>query len=154
SLGKSHGIPTFNDAAADVPPTENLSKYTRMGFDLVTFSGGKGIRGPQSAGLLLGRRDLIEAARLNCSPNSGRIGRGLRINKQEILAMMVAVEGYLNRDAKAEWREWGRRVETTAAAVADVESMQTETYVPPIANHVPHLKLTWRRDAVGLSAED
>jgi L-seryl-tRNA(Ser) seleniumtransferase len=154
ALGKKHGIPTFNDAAADVPPTENLSKYTKMGFDLVTFSGGKGIRGPQSAGLLLGRRDLIEAARLNGSPNSDSIGRGFKINKEEIIGMLVAVELYLNRDAAAEWREWEQRVETIAAAVADVESMQTETYVPPIANHVPHLKLTWRREAIGLSADD
>jgi L-seryl-tRNA(Ser) seleniumtransferase len=154
ALGKKHGIPTFNDAAADVPPTENLSKFTKMGFDLVTFSGGKGIRGPQSAGLLLGRRDLIEAARLNCSPNSDSIGRGFKINKEEIIGMLVAVESYLNRDAEAEWREWEQRTRTIAAAVTDVESMQTETYVPPIANHVPHLKLTWRRDAAGLSAED
>ena len=153
-LGKKHGIPTFNDAAADVPPTENLSKFTKMGFDLVTFSGGKGIRGPQSAGLLLGRRDLIEAARLNCSPNSDSIGRGFKINKEEIIGMMVAVESYLNRNAEAEWREWEARIETIAAAVAAVESMQTETYVPPIANHVPHLKLAWRRDAVKLSADD
>lgn len=154
ALGKKHGIPTFNDAAADVPPTENLSKYLKMGFDLVTFSGGKGIRGPQSAGLLLGRRDLIEAARLNCSPNSDSIGRGFKINKEEIIGMLVAVESYLSRDADAEWREWEQRIETIAAAVADVESMQIETYVPPIANHVPHLKLAWRKDAVGLSAED
>lgn len=153
-LGKKHGIPTFNDAAADVPPTENLSKFTKMGFDLVTFSGGKGIRGPQSAGLLLGRRDLIEAARLNCSPNSDSIGRGFKINKEEIIGMLVAVESYLNRDAEAEWRDWEQRIETIAAAIAEVESMQTETYVPPIANHVPHLKLAWRKDAVGLSAED
>ncbi|MDQ3012504.1 MAG: selenocysteine synthase [Acidobacteriota bacterium] len=154
SLGKQHGIPTFNDAAADVPPTETLSKFTKMGFDLATFSGGKGIRGPQSAGLLLGRCDLIEAARLNSSPNSDSIGRGFKINKEEIIGMLVAVESYLNRDAEAEWREWEQRVETIAAAIADVESMQTETYIPPIANHVPHLKLMWRKDAVGLCAED
>ncbi len=154
SLGKKHGIPTFNDAAADVPPTETLSKFTKMGFDLVTFSGGKGIRGPQSAGLMLGRRDLIEAARLNCSPNSDSIGRGFKINKEEIIGMLVAVESYLNRDADAEWRDWEARIATIAAAIAEVESMQTETYVPPIANHVPHMKLAWRKDAVGLSAED
>src|SRR5690606_11043970 len=73
-LGKKHGIPTLNDAAADVPPVENLWKYTKMGFDLVAFSGGKGLRGPQSAGLLLGRKDLIEAARLNAPPNGNAIG--------------------------------------------------------------------------------
>jgi D-glucosaminate-6-phosphate ammonia-lyase len=154
SLGKKHGIPTFNDAAADVPPTENLSKFTKMGFDLVTFSGGKGIRGPQSAGLLLGRRDLIEAARLNAAPNSDSIGRGFKINKEEIIGMLIAVESYLNRDAEAEWREWEQRAQTIAAAVAEVESMQTEIYVPPIANHVPHLKLTWRKDAAALSADE
>ena len=76
-LGKQHGIPTFNDAAADVPPVENLWKYTQMGFDLVTFSGGKGMRGPQSAGLLLGRRDLIAAARLNAPPNGNTVGLGM-----------------------------------------------------------------------------
>ena len=69
-LGKQHGIPTMNDCAADVPPVDNLWKYTRMGFDLVAFSGGKGIRGPQSAGLLLGPKPLIAAARLNGPPNS------------------------------------------------------------------------------------
>src|SRR5918993_1360276 len=68
-LGKKHAVPTFNDAAADVPPVDNLWKYTSMGFDLVTFSGGKGIRGPQSAGRLIGKKDLIAAARLNAPPN-------------------------------------------------------------------------------------
>ena len=83
-LGKKHSVPTFNDAAADVPPVENLWKYTKMGFDLVAFSGGKGIRGPQSAGLLLGRKDLIAAARLNAPPNGNTVGRGMKVNKEEI----------------------------------------------------------------------
>ena len=80
-------VPTFNDASADVPPVENLTKYTKMGFDLVTFSGGKGIRGPQSAGVLVGRKDLIQAARLNTSPNSDTIARGMKVNKEEMLGM-------------------------------------------------------------------
>jgi len=101
AIAKKHKIPSLNDAAADVPPTANISKYTSMGFDLVAFSGGKGIRGPQSAGLLLGRKDLIEAARLNYSPNSDSIGRGMKVNKEELLGMMVAVEVYLKRDAAA-----------------------------------------------------
>ena len=88
-LGKKHAIPTLNDAAADVPPVENLWKYTKMGFDLVAFSGGKGIRGPQSAGLLLGPKHLIAAARLNGPPNGKTIGRGMKVNKEEMLGMLV-----------------------------------------------------------------
>jgi L-seryl-tRNA(Ser) seleniumtransferase len=154
ALGKKHNIPTFNDAAADVPPTENLSKYTKMGFDLVTFSGGKGLRGPQSAGLLLGRKDLIEAARLNCSPNSDSIGRGMKVNKEEILGMMVAIEMYLKRDAEAEWKEWERRAKLIADGVAKVAAVKAEIHVPPIANHVPTLRLTWEKATLPLLADD
>jgi L-seryl-tRNA(Ser) seleniumtransferase len=143
ALGKKLNIPTFNDAAADVPPTENINKYTKLGFDLVTFSGGKGLRGPQSAGLLLGRRDLIEAARLNCSPNSDTIGRGLKVNKEEMLGMMVAVEVFLKRDADAEWREWERRANVVADAASVNPRVKVERYVPPIANHVPHIRFSW-----------
>ncbi|MEQ9209437.1 MAG: aminotransferase class V-fold PLP-dependent enzyme, partial [Pseudomonadales bacterium] len=98
ALGKKHGIPTFIDCAADVPPVENLFKFTRMGFDLVAFSGGKGLRGPQSAGLLLGNRKLIEAARLHTPPRGTTIGRGMKVNKEEVLGMLVALELYLARD--------------------------------------------------------
>ncbi|MGH9751942.1 MAG: aminotransferase class V-fold PLP-dependent enzyme [Blastocatellia bacterium] len=154
ALGKKHNIPTFNDAAADLPPTENLSKYTKMGFDLVTFSGGKGMRGPQSAGLLLGREDLIEAARLNCSPNSDSIGRGMKVNKEEMLGMMVAVEIYLKREAEAEWKEWERRAKLIADSVAKVPGVKAEIHVPPIANHVPTVRLTWEKTALPLTADD
>lgn len=154
ALGKKHNIPTFNDAAADVPPTQNLSKYTKMGFDLVTFSGGKGLRGPQSAGLLLGRKELIEAARLNCSPNSDSIGRGMKVNKEEMVGMMVAVEMYLKRDAEAEWKEWERRAKLIGDGVAKVPSVKAEIHVPPIANHVPTLRLTWEKAALPLTADD
>lgn len=143
ALGKKHNVPTFNDAAADVPPVEHLSAYTKMGFDLVTFSGGKGIRGPQSAGLLLGRKDLIQAARLNASPNSDTIGRGMKVNKEEILGMMAAVEAYLKKDHPAEWREFERRVKIVADSVGPIAGVKTEEFVPEIANHVPHLRITW-----------
>ncbi|MGH9673530.1 MAG: selenocysteine synthase, partial [Bryobacteraceae bacterium] len=123
ALGKKHNVPTFNDAAADVPPLERLAMYNKMGFDLVTFSGGKGIRGPQSAGLLLGRKDLIEAARLNCSPNSDSIGRGMKVNKEEMLGMMVAVETYLKRAAAAEWKEWERRAKLITDSVAKIPAI-------------------------------
>ena len=147
-LGKKRGIPTFNDAAADVPPVENLSKYLKLGFDLVTFSGGKGLCGPQSAGLLLGRKDLIQAARLNSSPNSDSIGRGMKVNKEELLAMMVAVESYLKRDHQADWREWEKRVKLIADSVSTVRGVTTERYVPQIANQVPHLRIRWDQSAV------
>ncbi len=153
-LGKKHGIPTFNDAAADVPPVENLSKYTKMGFDLVTFSGGKGIRGPQSAGLLLGRKPLIDAARLNTSPNSDTVARGHKVNKEEMLAMLVAVESYLKRDHAADWREWEKRLKIIADSVSSVRSVTTEVWIPEIANHVPHLKIHWDPAIVKIAVPD
>jgi D-glucosaminate-6-phosphate ammonia-lyase len=143
ALGKKHGIPTFNDAAADVPPVENLSKYIKMGFDLVTFSGGKNIRGPQSAGLLLGRKDLIEAAKMNVSPNSDSVGRGCKVNKEEILGMMVALENYMKRDHAADMKEGERRVNLIAAAVKSLPGVTTEIQLPAIANRVPHLHVKW-----------
>src|SRR5260370_23192755 len=98
ALGKKHAIPTFNDASADVPPVENLTRYNKMGFDLVTIAGGKGLCGPQSAAILMGRKDLLEAGRLNTSPSSGSIARGMKVNKEESLGMLTALELYLKRD--------------------------------------------------------
>lgn len=154
ALGKKHNIPTCNDAAADVPPAENLSKYTKMGFDLVTFSGGKGLRGPQSAGLLLGRKDLIEAARLNASPYSDSIGRGMKVNKEEMVGMLAAVEVYLKMDHAAEWRDWEKRIKTIADSVNPISSVRTETFVPEIANAVPHLRITWDEKALKITAKE
>ncbi len=149
-IGKQNNVPTFNDCASDVPPVENLFKYIEMGFDLVTFSGGKAISGPQSAGLLFGRKDLIEAARMNHSPN-GSIGRGMKVNKEEILGMMVALEVYLAKDHEKEWQQWERGVEKIATVVSTVPSVQAERYVPEIANHVPHLKITWDESVVNIT---
>jgi uncharacterized pyridoxal phosphate-dependent enzyme len=154
ALGKKHGIPTFNDAAADVPPVENLWKYTKMGFDLVTFSGGKGIRGPQSAGLLLGRKDLIAAARLNAPPNGNAVGRGMKVNKEEMVGMLAAVELYLAKDHAAEQREFEKRAETIRSAALSVPGVKAEIFVPEVANHVPHVRISWDAVAAGLTAAD
>jgi L-seryl-tRNA(Ser) seleniumtransferase len=151
ALGKKHGLPTFNDAAADVPPVSNLSKYVKMGFDLVTFSGGKGIRGPQSAGLLFGRKDLIEAARLNTSPYSDSLARGQKVNKEEMLGMLVALELYMNRDHEADWREWEKRVKIVADSVSGLPTVTTETWVPELANQVPHLRIQWDQTEIKLT---
>jgi seryl-tRNA(Sec) selenium transferase len=142
-LGKKHSVPTFTDAAADVPPVDALSRYTKMGFELVTFSGGKGLRGPQSCGLLLGRKDLIAAARLNGPPNSDTIGRGMKVNKEEYLGMMVTIEQYMKRDHAAEWRDWEKRVKVIADSVGPIQGVKTEPFVPEIANAVPHLRISW-----------
>src|SRR6266478_3263518 len=153
-LGKKHNVPTFIDAAADVPPVDHLSRYTKMGFDLVTFSGGKGLRGPQSCGLLLGRKDLIAAARLNGPPNSDTIGRGMKVNKEEYLGMMVAIEQYVNRDHAAEWKEWEKRVKVVADSVGPIHGIKTETFIPEIANAVPHLRITWDPGTVKITAKE
>lgn len=153
-LGKKHGIPTLNDCAADVPPVENLWKYTGMGFDLVAFSGGKGIRGPQSAGLLLGPKHLIAAARLNGPPNSDTIGRGMKVNKEELLGMLVAVETYLEKDHDRERREFDARADTIRRAAAAVPGVQAEVFVPDVANHVPHVRVSWDAAVRGFTADD
>ncbi len=142
-LGKKHAIPTMNDAAADVPPVENLWKYTKMGFDLVAFSGGKGIRGPQSAGLLLGSKDLIAAARLNAPPNGNTVGRGMKVNKEEIVGMLAALELYLKKDFAKEQADFEKRAETIRSSAAAVAGVKAEVFVPEVANHVPHVRVTW-----------
>jgi L-seryl-tRNA(Ser) seleniumtransferase len=152
-LGKKHAVPSLNDAAADVPPVENLWKYTGMGFDLVTFSGGKGIRGPQSAGLLLGRKDLIAAARLNAPPHSNSVGRGMKVNKEEMIGMLVALELYLERDHGRDMREFEKRAEAIRSAAAVVSGVRAEVFVPDVANHVPHVRISWDA-AHGLTPAD
>ena len=147
ALGKKHNIPTFNDCAADVPPVENLWKYTEMGFDLVAFSGGKGIKGPQSAGLLLGRKDLIEAARLNMPPRAN-IGRGMKVNKEEILAMLIALELYLSKDHQKEWQYWEDQITFIEKSISGIPGITTERYVPEIANHVPSLRIKFDRNQI------
>src|SRR4029077_11938742 len=151
-LGKKHNVPTLIDAAADVPPVDNLWRYTKMGFDLAGFSGGKGLRGPQSAGLLLGRKDLIAAAKLNTSPNADTLCRTNKVNKEEIIGMLVALEVYLKQDHAAVWEEWEGRCRRISGALAAFEDVQTEVFVPPVANAVPHLRVSWNERARGLTA--
>jgi len=153
-LGRKHSIPTLNDAAADVPPVENLWKYTAMGFDLVAFSGGKGIRGPQSAGLLLGSKALIAAARLNGSPNGNAIGRGMKVNKEEMVGMLAALEIFVRKDHAAEAREYERRAEEIRKAAASVAGVHAEIFVPEVANHVPHVRVSWDAASTGARAAD
>jgi L-seryl-tRNA(Ser) seleniumtransferase len=149
-----HDVPCFNDAAADVPPISNLWTYTRMGFDLVGFCGGKGLRGPQSTGLLLGRRDLIEAARQNNSPNANTIGRGMKVGKEEIIGLVAAVDWLLGQDEAGMQAEFQRRAERIANCLRGLPTVETEIIVPKVANHVPHLIVTYDSRTVRISGAE
>jgi L-seryl-tRNA(Ser) seleniumtransferase len=153
-LGKKHKIPTFNDCAADVHPVENISKWIKMGFDLVCFSGGKGLMASQSSGLLLGRTDLIAAARANNSPHSATIGRGMKVNKEEMLGMLVALESFLARDHAKEWQEWERRANLIIASAASVPGVKAEMYLPEVFNRWPHIRVNWDETKLGVKPAD
>ena len=153
ALGKKHNIPTMIDMAADLPPVENLWKFHDMGFDLVCVSGGKGLRGPQSAGILMGKKDLIAAARLNAPPRGGNIGRGMKVNKEEILGMYVALEKFLSIDHDKEWKMWQDRVAVIENAAKKVDGTITKVTVPTIANVTPTLNISWDSRKINLSRD-
>jgi len=153
-VAHKHDVPCFNDAAADVPPISNLWNYTHMGFDLVTFSGGKGIRGPQCSGLLLGRKDLVEAAKLNNSPFSNTIGRGLKVAKEEVVGLVAAVDWFLNQEDDALEAEFQKRADLVAARLKSLPTVETKVFIPPVANHVPHLLVTYDQNRIKISAAD
>src|SRR5450432_1367721 len=138
-----HGVPCFNDAAADVPPISNLWNYTQMGFDLVTFSGGKGIRGPQNAGLLLGRKDLIEAAAWSNNPYDETVGRGMKVAKEQIIGMVAAVDWFLSQTDDGMEAEFRRRANRIAAQLKGIPTLTHEVHIPPVANHIPHLVIRY-----------
>lgn len=153
-VAHKHGVPCFNDAAADVPPISNLWNYTQMGFDLVTFSGGKGIRGPQCTGLLLGRKDLIDAAKLNNAPFSNTVGRGMKVAKEEIVGLVAAVDWFLNQDDAALEAEFQKRADLIATRLKSLPTVETRAFIPPVANHVPHLLITYDQKRIKISASD
>ncbi len=150
-IGKEYGIPTFNDAAAGIPPRENLWKFTKMGYDLVAISGGKAIRGPQSAGLLLGKKDLVAAARFNGPPSSDRIGRGMKVNKEEMVAMWIAVERFLEIDYEKEYESWKMQIDWLKDQFASIDGLKTESVIPQSPNTVPTLVLTFEKGAFSKS---
>src|SRR5437016_2480047 len=154
-VAHQHGVPCFNDAAADVPPISNLWNYTQMGFDLVTFSGGKGLRGPQCSGLLLGRKDLIDAAKKNNSPNSNTIGRGMKVAKEEIIGLVAAVDWFLSQDDAAMEAEYRKRAERIAGQLKSIPTVQTQVFIPAVAaNQVPHLLITYDQNRVKITGAE
>ena len=153
-LARRFQIPTLLDAAADVPPIERLSEYTRMGFDLVAVSGGKAICGPNDTGLLVGRKDLIEAAKKNSNPHCGNIGRMMKVSKEDMIALLAAVERFVRLDWNALTRQWNERIDRIEGALRQVPTLKCERVQPPIANHVPHLLLNWDEKRLQLSREE
>jgi L-seryl-tRNA(Ser) seleniumtransferase len=153
ALARKHNVPTLLDAAADVPPVGRIAEYLKLGFDLVAVSGGKAIRGPNNTGLLLGRKDLIDAAKLNANPHCGTIGRMMKVGKEDMVALLAAVERFVKLDHAAEWKEFERRLGVIEAAVKDVPTVRCERIVPPVANHVPHTQMTWDETRVKVTRE-
>jgi uncharacterized pyridoxal phosphate-dependent enzyme len=153
-LGKEYKIPCFNDAAADTPPVSHLWDYANMGYDLIAFSGGKAIRGPQCAGLLIGRKDLVAYALLNNSPHEDTLGRSQKVGKEEIIGMIKALESYLKEDHEALTKEWWRRLDSISAEISRAPGVSTSFSIPDIANHVPHLEIHWDPRHISLEPRD
>ena len=119
-IAHGRGIPVIVDAASELPPVSNLRRFVEAGADLVIFSGGKGIGGPQSSGLVLGRRDMVEACALNAFPNQNCIGRSMKVGKEEIAGLVTAVERVLEHDFAADLELWEGRVQTMLEILRDV----------------------------------
>jgi L-seryl-tRNA(Ser) seleniumtransferase len=154
ALGRKHGIPTSIDIAADVPPVSNLWKFNDMGFSFVAISGGKAIRGPQSAGLLMGKKEIIAAARLSMPPRGFNVGRGMKVNKEEILGMYIALEKYINQDHDKEWKEWEAATAHIENTVKSVAGVKTNITVPPLGNITPTLEISWDNSKTKLTGKD
>ena len=152
-LAREYKLPCMNDAAADTPPVAHLWDYANMGYDLVTFSGGKAMRGPQCAGLLIGRKDLVAYALLNNSPHEDTLGRSSKVGKEEIIGMVKALELYLNENHGALAAEWQGRLELISRQIARVPGVSTAFFVPDIANHVPHMQITWDPAKISLTPQ-
>src|SRR5438445_6480566 len=154
AVAKKYNVPMLLDDAAGIPPIANIKLYAQMGLDMYTFSGGKGLRGPQCSGLLLGRKDLIEAAMLNTSPWEGAVCRAMKVGKEEIVGLLLAVETWLKTDFDALNREWNGRVERIAKLVKTVSGVETDISIPKDGNRYPTLYISWDEEKWGYTVKD
>ena len=150
-LGKLHDVPTFVDAAAERPDVPN--RYLAEGVDAVGYSGGKCLRGPQSSGLVLGSKSLLQAAFLNGAPHHA-LARPMKASKEEVMALLAAVEMWVRRDHEAEWKEWERRLQVIEDALADIETICFARREPGRSNVSPILCVDWDADKIGRSGAD
>ncbi len=154
AIAKDRKIPLLLDDAAGIPPADNAKLYAKMGIDLYAFSGGKGLCGPQCSGLLLGRRDLVEAALLNCSPREGAVCRPMKVGKEEVIGCLTALETWLKLDSKKLYAEWNGRVDRIRKLVETVPGVTTDTFVPEDGNRYPTLRVYWDQQTWGFSTSD
>jgi uncharacterized pyridoxal phosphate-dependent enzyme len=154
AIAKQHNVPLLLDDAAGIPPIDNIKLYAKMQLDLYTFSGGKGLRGPQCSGVLLGRKDLIEAAVRNSCPYEGAVCRPMKVGKEEVIGCLTAIETWLNTDSKKLYDEWNARVDRIAKLVNTVPGVQTEIYIPDDGNRYPTLRVSWDQEAWGFGIKD
>lgn len=154
AIAKAHNIPMLLDDAAGIPPADNLKLYAQMKIDLYTFSGGKGLQGPQCSGVLLGRKDLVEAAMRNSAPWEGAVCRAMKVGKEEVIGALTAVETWLKIDAKKLYDEWNARVDRIAKLVETVPGVATSVYIPDDGNRYPTLKVSWDEAAWGYTITD
>jgi L-seryl-tRNA(Ser) seleniumtransferase len=154
AIAKGAKVPLLLDDAAGIPPIDNIKLYAKMGADLYTFSGGKGLMGPQCSGLLLGRKDLIEAALANSNPWEGAVCRPMKVGKEEIIGCLTAVETWLKMDLNALNREWNGRVQRIAKLAETVPGVKTNIQVPKEGNRYPTLTVSWDEQAWGFTVED
>lgn len=153
-VAKDKKIPMLLDDAAGIPPVDNAKLYAKMGIDLYCFSGGKGLRGPQCSGLLLGRKDLIEAALLNSSPREGAVCRPMKVGKEEVIGALTALETWLKLDEKQVYNEWNARIDRIRKLVETVPGVKTSVYVPDDGNRYPTLKISWDQQGWGYTIGD
>src|SRR5436309_4205695 len=153
-LAHENQIPAFIDAAADTPPVSRLWDYANMGYDLIAFSGGKAIRGPQCAGLLIGKKDLVAYALLNNSPHEDTLGRSQKVGKEEIVGMVKALESYLKEDQEALNKEWQRRLDFISGQITKIPGVTTSFPAPEIANHVPHMHIRWDSARIAMTPRE
>jgi L-seryl-tRNA(Ser) seleniumtransferase len=153
-IAKDAKVPLLLDDAAGIPPIENLKLYAKMGADLYCFSGGKGLCGPQCSGLLLGRKDLIEAAMVNTSPWEGAVCRAMKVGKEEIMGCLAAVDAWMKMDLSALNRQWGERAVRIQKLVDTVPGVKTEIQIPEEGNRYPTLQVSWDEEDWGFSVAD
>jgi L-seryl-tRNA(Ser) seleniumtransferase len=154
TIAKDHKIPLLLDDAAGIPPADNAKLYAKMGIDLYCFSGGKGLCGPQCSGLLLGRKDLIESALMNCNPREGAICRPMKVGKEEIIGCLMSLETWLKMDEKKLYADWNGRVDRIRKLVDTVPGVKTDIYIPDDGNRYPTLRVSWDTRAWGFSIID